>query len=43
MKVKTGPRAFEEFERELHARMMDVERDALAAEMREHGAQLVHR
>ena len=33
VKAKTGPRAFEEFERELHARMMDVERDVLAAEM----------
>ena len=33
MKGKTGPRAFAEFERELHARMMQAERDVLAAEM----------
>ena len=33
MKGKTGPRAFEEFERELHARMMEAERDVIAAEM----------
>ena len=33
MKDKTGPRAFAEFERELHERMMEAERDVLAAEM----------
>ena len=33
MKGKTGPRAFSEFERELHARMMETERDVIAAEM----------
>ena len=33
MKGKTGPRAFADFERELHARMMEVERDVIAAEM----------
>ena len=30
---KTGPRAFAEFERELHARVMEFERDVIAAEM----------
>src|SRR5438445_608649 len=34
MKGKTGPRAFADFERELHARMMDLERDVIAAEMK---------
>jgi hypothetical protein len=34
MKGKTGPRAFAEYERELHARMMEVERDVVAAEMK---------
>lgn len=33
MRSKTGPRAFEEFERELHARMMEAERDIVASEM----------
>jgi hypothetical protein len=33
MEGKTGPRAFAEFERELHARMMEVERDVIAGEM----------
>jgi len=33
MKGKTGPRAFAEFEAELHARMMEAERDVIAAEM----------
>lgn len=33
VKGKTGPRSFEEFERELHARMMEAERDVIAAEM----------
>lgn len=34
MNGKTGPRAFAEFERDLHARLMEVERDVIAAEMR---------
>src|SRR3954470_219143 len=33
MKGKTGPRAFADFEREVHGRMMEVERDVIAAEM----------
>jgi hypothetical protein len=33
MKGKTGPRAFADFEREVHERMMEVERDVIAAEM----------
>ncbi len=33
VKGKTGPRSFEEFEREVHARMMEAERDVIAAEM----------
>ena len=33
MKDKRGPRAFAEFERELHARVMELERDVIAAEM----------
>jgi hypothetical protein len=33
MKEKMGPRAFEEFEKELHERMMKAERDIVAAEM----------
>lgn len=33
MKDKVGPRAFAEFERELHERVMQVERDVIAAEM----------
>ena len=36
MRSKTGPRAFEEFERELHARMMEAERDIVAGEMARH-------
>jgi hypothetical protein len=34
MKDKRSPGAFAEFERELHARVMEVERDVLAAEMK---------
>ena len=33
MKSKTGPRSFAEFERTLHERMMEAERDIVAAEM----------
>ncbi len=33
MNGKTGPRAFADFERDLHARLMEVERDVIAAEM----------
>lgn len=33
MKDKTGPRAFAEFERELHERLMAFERDVVASEM----------
>ncbi len=33
MKSKTGPRSFAEFERELHERVMEVERDLVGAEM----------
>lgn len=33
MRSKTGPRAFEDFERELHARMMEAEREILVGEM----------
>lgn len=33
MKAKMGPRAFADFERELHERMMKAERDIVAAEM----------
>jgi hypothetical protein len=33
MKSKTGPRSFADFERELHERMMEAERDIVAAEM----------
>lgn len=33
MKTKTGPRSFAEFEREVHERMMEAERDIVAAEM----------
>lgn len=33
MKEKLGPHAFAEFEKELHARMMEAERDIVAAEM----------
>src|SRR5450755_2720947 len=36
MKAKTGPRSFADFERELHGRVMDVERDLVAAEMARH-------
>lgn len=36
MRSKTGPRAFEDFERELHARMMEAERDIVAGEMARH-------
>ena len=36
MKTKTGPRAFADFERELHARVMGVERDLVAIEMARH-------
>lgn len=34
MNGKTGPRAFADFERDLHARLMEVERDVIAAEMK---------
>ena len=34
MKGKTGPRSFAEFERELHARVMEFEREVIADEMR---------
>ncbi len=33
MKTKTGPRSFADFERELHERMMEAERDIVAAQM----------
>ena len=33
MKSKTGPRSFADFERELHERMMEAERDIVAGEM----------
>src|SRR5258706_10794923 len=33
MRSKTGPRSFAEFERELHERMMEAERDIVAGEM----------
>jgi hypothetical protein len=33
MKSKTGPRSFADFERELHERMMEAERDVVASEM----------
>src|SRR5580704_15806050 len=33
MKDNRGPQAFAEFERELHARVMELERDVIAAEM----------
>jgi hypothetical protein len=33
MKSKTGPRSFADFERELHERMMETERDIVASEM----------
>lgn len=33
MNGKTGPRAFAEFERDLHERLMEVERDVIKAEM----------
>ena len=33
MKRKVGPAAFAEFERELHDRLMEVERDIIADEM----------
>jgi hypothetical protein len=33
MKSKTGPRSFADFEREVHERMMEAERDIVAAEM----------
>ena len=33
MKSKTGPRSFADFERELHERMMEAERDIVAAEL----------
>lgn len=33
MKEKVGPKAFADFERDLHARVMEVERDVIAAEM----------
>ena len=36
MRSKTGPRAFEEFEREVHNRMMEAERDIVAGEMARH-------
>jgi hypothetical protein len=36
MKAKMGPQGFAEFERELHARVMEVERDLVAAEMARH-------
>jgi hypothetical protein len=34
MNGKTGPRAFADFERDLHARLMEVERDVIASEMK---------
>jgi len=34
MKEKMGPRAFADFEKELHERMMEAERDIVAAEMK---------
>jgi hypothetical protein len=36
MKAKMGPRSFADFERDLHARVMEVERDIVAAEMAHH-------
>src|SRR5260370_28204293 len=33
MKSKTGPRSFANFERELHERMMEAEREIVGAEM----------
>jgi hypothetical protein len=33
MRTKTGPRSFADFERELHQRMMEAERDIVASEM----------
>jgi hypothetical protein len=36
MKAKMGPRSFADFERDLHARVMEVERDIVAAEMARH-------
>jgi hypothetical protein len=33
MRSKTGPRSFADFERELHERMMEAERDVVAGEM----------
>ncbi len=33
MRSKTGPRSFADFERELHERMMEAERDIVAGEM----------
>jgi hypothetical protein len=36
MKAKTGSRSFAEFEREVHARVMDVERELVSAEMARH-------
>jgi len=34
VKLKTGPGAFEDFERELQARVMEFQREVVAAEMR---------
>ena len=36
MKAKMGPQSFVDFERDLHARVMEVERDIVAAEMARH-------
>jgi hypothetical protein len=36
MKAKLGPRSFADFERDLHARVMEVERDIVATEMARH-------
>lgn len=36
MKSKMGPQSFADFERDLHARVMEVERDMVAAEMARH-------
>ena len=33
MRSKTGPRSFADFEREVHERMMEAERDIVAGEM----------
>jgi len=36
MRSKTGPRLFADFDRELHERMMEAERDIVAGEMARH-------